>query len=116
MRPRFLIAVIEAAISNAIDRRHDRVEEEDCKSAIEQNSSKVLNDFSYELRDVSGASEDVLNSLVGSTRLITKGEILERFEKAKIIKKRDVCSSGCKLWRTRHWKSSSVSRGLRSHA
>jgi hypothetical protein len=89
MRPRFLIAIIEAAISNAIDRRHDRVEDEDCRSAVEQNSSKVLNDFSYELRDVSGASEDVLNSLVGTTRFVTKEEILARFEKAKIIEKGD---------------------------
>jgi hypothetical protein len=41
------------------------------------------------MRDVSGASEKVLHSLAGATDYITKGEVLERFEKAKIIAPKD---------------------------
>jgi hypothetical protein len=54
-----------------------------------QHSSSILSDFGYEIRDVSGASERVLHSLVGMTRYVTKGEVLERFERAKIIDAKD---------------------------
>ena len=89
MRPRFLIALIEYAIANAINRKHERVDEQDCKDAVEQHSNSILNDFGYEIRDVSGASEKVLHSLVGLTRYVTKAEIIERFERAKIIEAKD---------------------------
>jgi hypothetical protein len=89
MRPRFLIAIIEYAIANAINRRHDKVEEDDCIDAVRQHSNSILNDFGYEIRDVSGASEKVLHSLVGATQYVTKSEVLERFEKAKIIDAKD---------------------------
>jgi hypothetical protein len=89
MRPRFLIAIIENAIANAINRGHEKVLEEDCLDAVRQHSNSILNDFGYEIRDVSGASEKVLHSLAGTTNYITKGEVLERFEKAKIIEAKD---------------------------
>jgi hypothetical protein len=84
-----LIAIIEYAIANAINRRHDKVEEDDCIDAVRQHSNSILNDFGYEIRDVSGASEKVLHSLVGATQYVTKSEVLERFEKAKIIDAKD---------------------------
>jgi hypothetical protein len=99
MRPRFLIATIENAIANAINRRHDQVSEEDCVDAVLQHSNSILNDFGYEIRDVSGASEKVLNSLVGTTQYITKSEVLERFEKAKVIDAKD----GDKLFQYMLW-------------
>jgi hypothetical protein len=89
MRPRFLIAIIEAAIANAINRRHEKVMEDDCIDAVTQHSNSILNDFGYEIRDVSGASEKVLHSLAGATEYITKQEVLERFEKANIIDPKD---------------------------
>jgi hypothetical protein len=88
MRPRFLISLVEMAIANAINRGHgghDKVMEEDCIDAVTQHSNSILNDFGYEIRDVSGASERVMHSLVGTTEYVTKGEVIERFEKAKII-------------------------------
>jgi hypothetical protein len=89
MRPRFLIAITENAISNAINRGHDKVQEEDCIDGVKQHSLSILSDFAYEIRDVSGASEKVINSLAGMTRYVTKGEVIERFEKANIIGHKD---------------------------
>jgi hypothetical protein len=89
MRPRFLIAIVETAIANAINRGHEKVSEDDCIDAVNQHSNSILNDFGYEIRDVSGASEKVLHSLAGATEYITKAEVLERFEKAKIIAPKD---------------------------
>jgi hypothetical protein len=99
MRPRFLIAIIEDAIANAINRGHEKVSEEDCKDAVIQHSNSILNDFGYEIRDVSGASEKVLHSLVGTTEYVTKAEVLERFERANIIDPKD----GEKLFQYMLW-------------
>jgi hypothetical protein len=85
MRPRFLIALIDFAIANAINRAHDKVMEDDCIDAVKQHSNSILNDFGYEIRDVSGASEKVMHSLVGTSEYITKDEVIERFERANII-------------------------------
>ena len=89
MRPRFLIAIIETAIANAINRGHKRVLENDCVDAVKQHSNSILSDFGYEIRDVSGASERLLHALVGATQYITKAEVLERFESAKVIEPAD---------------------------
>ncbi len=89
MRPRFLIAITENAISNAINRGHRKVLEEDCIDGVKQHSLSILSDFAYEIRDVSGASEKVLNALAGMTRYVTKGEITDRFERANVIAHND---------------------------
>ena len=86
MRPRFLIGIIEMAIANAIGRRHQLVGEDDCIDAATQHANSILNDFAYEIRDVSHVSENVLNSLSGTTEYITKPEVLDRFERANIVK------------------------------
>jgi hypothetical protein len=84
MRPRFLIAIVENAIANAINRGHEQVEQDDCEDAVRQHSYAILNDFGYEIRDVTGVTETVLYSLVGTTDVITKGEVLERFAKGGV--------------------------------
>lgn len=79
MRPRFMLNIIENAIANAINRAHDIVQEEDCIDAVRQHSSFLLDDFGYEIRDVSGLSSKILHSLVGVTEFVTKQEIIDRF-------------------------------------
>jgi hypothetical protein len=85
MRPRFLIGIVEGAIATAIDRGHDKVSAEDCIDAVKQHANAILGDFAYEIRDVSGASEDVLLSLTGTSEYVTKDEVLDRFRKADVI-------------------------------
>jgi hypothetical protein len=99
MRPRFLIEIIEYAIATAINRGHDKVLEEDCVDAVREHSYSILNDFAYEIRDVSGASEKVMDSLVGTTNYITKAEVLDRLERANIIDPKD----GDKLFEYMLW-------------
>lgn len=84
MRPRFLINIIENAIGNAINRGHEKIEEIDCLDAVRQHSLYLIDDFGYEIRDVSGISADILYSLVGVTKLLTKEEILSRFQEMGI--------------------------------
>jgi hypothetical protein len=79
MRPRFLINVIDNAISNAINRAHTRVEVEDCEDAVKQHSFYLIDDFGFEIRDVSGIDAAILYAFVGATELLTKEEIFEAF-------------------------------------
>lgn len=81
MRPRFLINIIENAVANAINRGHEKVQEVDCVDAVRQHSLYLISDFGYEIRDVSGLPSDILYALVGASRILTKGEVMERFEK-----------------------------------
>jgi len=80
MRPRFLINIIENAIANAINRGHHKVEQQDCMDAVRQHSNYLIADFGYEIRDVSGLSEDILYALIGITKHLTREELFERFE------------------------------------
>ncbi len=50
MRPRFLINIIENAISNAVNRGHMTVQEVDCVDAVRQHSLYLVDDFGYEIR------------------------------------------------------------------
>jgi hypothetical protein len=81
MRPRFLINIVENAIANAINRGHEHAEEDDCVDAVRQHSLYLIDDFGYEIRDVSGLPKDILYSLVGTTKLLTREEVIERFRK-----------------------------------
>jgi hypothetical protein len=84
MRPRFLINIVEYAIANAINRDHQRVEEDDCVDAVRQNSLYLIDDFGYEIRDVSGIDATILYSFVGVTDLLTKEEVFDAFKKGKL--------------------------------
>ncbi|NEH73989.1 P-loop ATPase, Sll1717 family [Rhizobium leguminosarum] len=79
MRPRFLINIIENAISNAVNRGHDKVDEEDSVDAVRQHSLYLVDDFGYEIRDVSGLSAELLYSLVGAEKMMTKEAFLCKF-------------------------------------
>ncbi|MGO8047042.1 P-loop ATPase, Sll1717 family [Rhizobium johnstonii] len=79
MRPRFLINIIENAISNAVNRGHEKVDEEDCVDAVRQHSLYLVDDFGYEIRDVSGLSAELLYSLVGAEKLMSKDAFLRKF-------------------------------------
>lgn len=80
-RPRFLIDLIERVISYAINRGHVVVHERDIKDAVKDNSRYLLGYLGYEVRDVSGFSENIFFSFVGKGSLLTKEEILSIVEK-----------------------------------
>jgi len=84
MRPRFLINIIEAAIANAVNRGHSHLQEDDCRDAVRHHALYLVNDFGYEIRDVSGLPEDLLYTFVGVTELLTHPEIIECLQKAPV--------------------------------
>lgn len=92
MRPRFLINIIENAVSNGINRGHTKVSEEDFIEAVRQHSNYLVDDFGYEIRDVSGLPEDILFALIGVDKYLSKEEVVRRF-KAFGVKEADLDSA-----------------------
>lgn len=80
MRPRFLINIIENAIANAVNRGHSKVDEDDCRDAVRQHAVYLVDDFGYEIRDSSGLTSDILYSLIGISKIISKEEVVARFK------------------------------------
>ena len=76
MRPRFLIDICERAISFAINRGHEAVLREDVQDAMEQHSLYLVSDFGYEIRDVSGVSEDIFYAFLGKGTILTEDEVV----------------------------------------
>jgi hypothetical protein len=77
MRPRFLIELCEKALSFAINRKHAVVTADDVENALKQQSLFLVSDFGYEIRDVSGLSEDVFYKFIGKGDTFTPEEIIE---------------------------------------
>jgi hypothetical protein len=98
MRPRFLINILEYAISNAINRGHQRVEEADFIDAVRQHANYLVDDFGYEIRDASGLPEDLLYCLVGIKKLQTKEEIVSRLKSFKVKDGEAEKAFGLLLW------------------
>lgn len=78
MRPRFLLTIIEMAIGHAINRGHTVVEEVDCFEAVKQHAYSLLDDFGFEIKDVSGIDEGILYGLVGCDQIISGENIVSR--------------------------------------
>lgn len=76
MRPRFLIDLCERAISIAINRGHQRVEQADMGEALKQHSLYLVKDFIFEIHDVSPVAEDLFYRFIGKGELFTKKELL----------------------------------------
>ena len=67
-RPRFLIDICERALSFAINRGHPVVTSEDVEDALKQMSLYLVSDFGYEIRDVSGTSENLFYAFLGKPK------------------------------------------------
>ncbi|MER8942496.1 hypothetical protein NKH82_23835 [Mesorhizobium sp. M0915] len=79
MRPRFLINIVENSLANAINRGNGKVTETDIVDAVRQHANLLVEDFGYEIRDVSGLSADILFAFIGQPKFLTKDKVLDGF-------------------------------------
>ena len=77
MRPRFLIDIIELAIANAVNRGHLTVLVDDCVDAVFQHSASLVDDFGFEMRDVSGLNSELLYSFIGCDQIAKRTYFLD---------------------------------------
>lgn len=81
MRPRFLIILLEYAVANAVNRGLAKVDAISMRDAVRQHSLYLIDDFGYEIRDVSGVTADILYYLVGLPAMITTDELFHALSK-----------------------------------
>lgn len=79
MRPRFLIDILEGSIANAINRGRRTVESDDLVDAVKQHSLSLVDDFGFEMRDVSGLANDLLYHLIGCTQTGERSYFASKF-------------------------------------
>jgi hypothetical protein len=82
MRPRFLIDLCENALSFAINRGHQTLTESDIDKALEQHSIYLVSYFGYELRDISGLSEEFFLKFLGHGEMLTQQEVMSVVQQA----------------------------------
>lgn len=75
-RPRFLIDLCERTISCAINRGHSFVTFEDVEEGLRQMSLYLVSDFAYEMRDVSGAPENILYAFLGTAEFLSVEDVV----------------------------------------
>jgi hypothetical protein len=77
MRPRFLIELVDKTLAIAINRGHTSVSDNDLEEALKLHSNYLVSDFAYEIRDVSGLSEDIFYGFIGTPDLMTIEEVIK---------------------------------------
>jgi hypothetical protein len=64
MRPRSLIEFLRFCRSHAVNMGHTKIELEDIEQGEEQYSTQLVNDLSYEIKDVLPAADDILYEFI----------------------------------------------------
>jgi hypothetical protein len=98
MRPRFLINLVDGAVANAINRGHTMVSEDDCRDAVRQHSLYLVDDFGFEMRDVSGVSSDVLYGLIDVKSCEIKSDLKKKLENSGFGGEADIDIIELMLW------------------
>lgn len=77
MRPRFVINLINQCKSVAVNRSHTKIEIDDIHKGLYAFSTDLLNELTYEIRDVYPEAGDILYEFLGAKALLTKAELNE---------------------------------------
>ena len=64
-RPRDVLTLVRKAVDTAVNRGHERVEENDLRDAVASQSNDVLRDLIYEVRDTNGSTAELLDKFIG---------------------------------------------------
>ncbi len=75
MRPRNFLSLVNYCKSNAVNLKHDKINESDIKKAWSIYSADIVRDISLEIRDVYPKAEDVLYYFIGSSSQLTLSKI-----------------------------------------
>lgn len=84
MRPRDYLMFVHRSIETAINRGHDKVEEEDLLFAEKQYSNDLTQYFQFELQDVFTKIPDFIYSFLGEKYELQKQEIEELLTRSKV--------------------------------
>lgn len=89
-RPRDLLYFLRSAISSAVNRRHERVQEDDFLKAEEDYSEFVYQSVLVELREKLPHIESIMAEFMGSATSFTKAEVQSIIRRASSISEDEV--------------------------
>lgn len=75
MRPRCLIDLVKYCSGYAVNRRHDRIEEQDIDKGVEAYSIDLVTEIGLEIRDVLPAATDLLYAFATCDQLLRDSEV-----------------------------------------
>lgn len=78
MRPRGLIDLVQACRGHAVNLGHARMEQDDLLHGEEHYSTNLVNNISYEIRDVMPSAKDVLYEFINAPREMSRAAVSER--------------------------------------
>ena len=84
MRPRELLHFTKECINVAVNRGHDKVSEDDIKTAEDSFSEDILVDVNFELKDINPYYADLLYGFIDSKANLTKNKLIEVFKEFTI--------------------------------
>jgi len=84
MRPREVLRLVRECINNAINRKGDRVNEEDILKAEQTCSAEALVDISHEMRDVKPQYDNVPYAFISCTSVLSRTEVEAKLTEAGI--------------------------------
>ena len=77
MRPRCLIDLVKYCRAFAVNRRHDKIEEQDVDKGVEAYSIDLVTEIGLEIRDVFPAATDLLYAFATCDQLLRDSEVNE---------------------------------------
>jgi hypothetical protein len=79
MRPRYLLRIIKACRTAAINRQHSRIEEDDIERGVEEFSNELVLETDLEIRDVIPEAGEVMFRFLGESRDMRRETLLSFF-------------------------------------
>lgn len=98
MRPRSLIEFLRFCRSHAVNLGHSRIEIEDIEQGEERYSTQLVNDISYEIRDILPEAADVLYSFIECPAEIEENDISKIINNISPDKAVQICIMELLLW------------------
>lgn len=85
MRPRCVIDLVKHCRAFAVNRRHDKIEEQDIDKGVEAFSSDLVTEIDLEIRDVLPSAGDVLFAFASGDQLLRDIEVHHLLKKHGVI-------------------------------
>jgi hypothetical protein len=84
MRPRFFLDLVKACKGYAINRNHQKIEEDDLLKGAQAFSHSLIQEIEYEMQDIYPSAHDILYAFVDSSHRLTFDEMIGKLAEWRV--------------------------------
>jgi hypothetical protein len=84
MRPRNLLNLVNYCKSNAVNLRHEKIDDSDIEKACSTYSHDIVNEIGLEIRDIFPQAEDVLYNFIGAGNYLNLSKLFDHLQESSI--------------------------------